>query len=66
MGFRPAGLRLHGDVARIEVPRERVPVLAERGDEVCAALRPLGFSYLTLDLEGFRSGSMDIGVKDDG
>lgn len=66
MGFSPCRLRLHGDVARIEVPRERVPVLAERGDEVCAALRPLGFSYLTLDLEGFRSGSMDIGVKDDG
>lgn len=66
MGFSPCRLRLHGDIARLEVSKAQIPALAARSDEVCAALRPLGFSYFTLDLEGFRSGSMDIGVKNNG
>lgn len=66
LGYPTCRLRLHGDVARIEVPKAQIPALATRSDEVCAALRPLGFSYLTLDLEGFRSGSMDIGGKKNG
>ncbi len=62
--FCPEGtdirLRRHGDLARIEVPPLLLPVLAGRHAELSAALKTLGFKYVTLDLEGFRSGSMDI------
>ena len=55
-------LRLHGDVARIEVdPGQIEEVLAIRG-ELADRMKGLGFPYVTLDLEGFRSGSMDISV----
>lgn len=60
-GFPVCRLRLHGQVLRIEVPPERFGDLLEAGSAVLAPLKQLGFSYLTLDLEGFRSGSMDIG-----
>ncbi len=56
-------LRRHGDLARIEVPLEMIPALADRHGEVVAALKNLGFKYITLDIEGFRSGSMDINLK---
>ena len=52
-------LRLHGEVARIEVdPGQMEKILADRR-EVAARLSGLGFRYITLDLEGFCSGSMD-------
>jgi len=54
-------VRHHGDVARIEVPADQVERAA--GDEVRGAvdrrLRALGFTYVALDLQGFRSGSMN-------
>lgn len=59
MGFYNVRLRLHGDIARIEVDVEDIPELARRGEETAGQLRKLGFGYVTVDLEGFRSGSMD-------
>jgi len=61
-GLRLLRVRYHkGDLARIEVPLEELPRLA--GPEVRAALVPafraLGFKFVTLDLEGFRSGSLN-------
>lgn len=61
MGFRQVRLRIHGGIARIEVEAAQIPEFAARGEEITALLKPLGFRYITLDLEGFRSGSMDIG-----
>ncbi|MGN0837086.1 MAG: TIGR00268 family protein [Akkermansia sp.] len=53
-------LRVHrGGVARLELPPELLAAAAAQAGELAALLRPLGFRYLTLDLEGFRSGSMD-------
>ncbi|MBV8677059.1 MAG: hypothetical protein JO355_07810, partial [Planctomycetaceae bacterium] len=55
-------VRYHkGDLARIEVPVEELPRLAEPGSrgELVAAFRALGFKFITLDLEGFRSGSLN-------
>jgi uncharacterized protein len=55
-------VRYHkGDLARIEVPIEALPELAAPGvrEELTAAFRDLGFKYVTLDLDGFRSGSMN-------
>ena len=59
LGLRNVRLRVHGTVARIEVDTEEFPVLMCRRAEVAAYLKGLGYGYVTLDLEGFRSGSMD-------
>lgn len=63
-GIRQLRVRDHGDLARIEIPAEQVALLAEPAAraEVVAFLKGLGFHHVTLDLEGFRSGSMNEGV----
>jgi len=58
-GFTQVRVRLHGPVARIEVlPGEMERLWLER-DGILAALRSVGFQYVTADLAGYRSGSMD-------
>ncbi len=59
LGFSEMRLRHHGSLARIEVPRSRLAELAGTPLAVTLAtrLRALGYLYVTLDLEGFRSGS---------
>jgi uncharacterized protein len=61
LGVRQLRVRDHGDLARIEVPPEDVERIAsdEVRPRVAAYLRELGFRYVTIDLEGFRSGSMN-------
>jgi uncharacterized protein len=61
-GFRELRVRYHGgDIARIEVPADEVARLADPAWRVpvISTLRELGFKYVTLDLEGFRSGSLN-------
>jgi uncharacterized protein len=61
-GLRLLRVRYHkGDLARIEVPPSELPALArpEVATELVAHFRGLGFKYVTLDLEGFRSGSLN-------
>ena len=55
-------LRLHGDIARIEVDFAAMEQMLGVKEQAAARLKELGFCYITLDLEGFRSGSMDIGI----
>jgi uncharacterized protein len=60
-GFSQVRVRHHGDIARIEVEPDQVPRLLD-GDlrrAVVDRLRALGFVYVTVDLQGFRSGSMN-------
>jgi uncharacterized protein len=54
-------VRHHGDLARIEISRSELPraLSIETLDRITAALRPLGFLYITLDTQGYRSGSMN-------
>jgi uncharacterized protein len=61
LGFRQCRVRAHGDVARIEVEAADVARLAEPEvrERVIEALHALGYRYVTVDLEGFRSGSMN-------
>lgn len=62
LGLRTCRVRYHeGDLARIEVPSDAVSRLAEDGvrDDVVRHLQDLGFRFVTLDLQGFRSGSMN-------
>ena len=59
MGLRQLRVRLHGDLARIEVMPDKIPFLAEKREEIAGYLHLLGFRYVTLDLDGFSSGSMN-------
>jgi uncharacterized protein len=59
LGIGQLRVRLHGNLARIEVPQEDQKKLLEQQAIVVRHLKSLGFAYVTLDLEGYRSGSMD-------
>jgi pyridinium-3,5-biscarboxylic acid mononucleotide sulfurtransferase len=61
LGFRQVRVRHHGDVARIEVAEEEMPCALdpEMTRRMSAALKALGFKYVTLDLEGYRTGSLN-------
>ncbi len=58
-GFGQARVRYHGDIARIEVPAEDILKLIDHRSEIVERLKSLGFTYVTLDLQGFRSGSLN-------
>jgi uncharacterized protein len=61
MGFRQFRVRHHGEIVRIEIAREEFPraLTVEMAREFAAVFKGLGFKFVTLDLEGFRSGSMN-------
>ena len=59
MGFEQCRVRDHGSIARIEVPPPEIARAAEHRIHIVSALKLLGYAYVTLDLEGFRSGSMN-------
>jgi uncharacterized protein len=64
-GFRQVRVRHHGDTARIEVSREDFPKLLaiDTAERITAALKEIGYTYVCLDLEGYRTGSMNEGMK---
>jgi pyridinium-3,5-biscarboxylic acid mononucleotide sulfurtransferase len=61
LGFRQVRVRHHGDVARIEIAEEEMPraLDPEMARRMSEALKALGFKYVTLDLEGYRTGSLN-------
>ncbi|HTS64828.1 MAG TPA: ATP-dependent sacrificial sulfur transferase LarE [Candidatus Acidoferrales bacterium] len=61
LGFRQFRVRFHGDIVRIEIARDEMPraLTMEMGARFTAIFRALGFQYVTLDLEGYRQGSMN-------
>jgi uncharacterized protein len=65
LGFTQVRVRVHGDFARIEVEPESLPTLLEKRRQLLPELRRLGFSYVTADLEGYRTGSMNETLVDD-
>ena len=65
LGFRTFRVRHHGDLARLEIAREEMGRLWEEGraDAIADGLRELGFLYVTVDLQGFRSGSLNEALR---
>ena len=60
LGFRQGRVRAHGRLARIEVPLSDLDrARRQPRRSLVAALKAAGFAYVTLDLEGYRSGAMD-------
>jgi uncharacterized protein len=66
MGFSQVRVRYYNQIARIEMETEDFPAALERRLEITAGIKALGFSYITLDLNGFRSGSMNEVLEKDG
>lgn len=63
LGFNQLRVRVHGNLARLEVlPADFAKLLTLR-EEISARLTELGFDYVTLDLRGYRVGSMNLGVR---
>ena len=62
LGLKQLRVRSHGDMARIEVPPADIPRLAARAGEIAAAFKDIGFTYTTLDLRGYRTGSLNEAV----
>jgi uncharacterized protein len=61
LGFRQFRVRHHGEIVRVEIARDEMPaaLTPAMAAEFTRIFKALGFSYVTLDLEGFRSGSMN-------
>ena len=59
LGFRQLRVRHYGDTARIEVPADELARVVEQRGPVCAAVHAAGYRYVTLDLDGFRSGNLN-------
>jgi len=59
LGFSQFRVRHHDVIARIEVIPDELPLAIAQRDAIVAQLKALGYVYVTLDLQGFRSGSMN-------
>jgi uncharacterized protein len=62
LGFRQLRVRHYGDTARIEVPAEDLAMVVARRDEVADTVHRAGYRYVTLDLDGFRSGNLNAAL----
>lgn len=66
LGFGQLRVRHHGTIARIEIPATDFEKLMLHRDDIVTALRAVGYTYVTLDLNGFRSGSMNEVIDKNG
>ena len=63
LGFRLLRVRHHGDTARIEIPPQDFQTLLTHKDKISLKLHDLGFIYIALDIDGFKSGSLNAALK---
>lgn len=62
LGFNQLRVRHYGDLARIELPAGDLAAVLQHREEAVAAVKAAGYSYVTLDLEGFRSGNLNDAI----
>jgi uncharacterized protein len=62
LGFRQLRVRHYGDLARLEISLDELDTVLARRDAVVAAVQAAGYRYVTLDLEGFRSGNLNAAL----
>jgi uncharacterized protein len=65
LGFDQLRVRHYGDTARLEVPVGDLAAVVERRREVSEAVHKAGYRYVTLDLDGFRSGNLNQALADE-
>ena len=64
LGFKILRVRHHGDTARIEITTEDFELAMQHRETISQKLHGLGFLYVTLDLDGFKSGSLNAALKE--
>jgi uncharacterized protein len=64
MGFGGSRIRVHGDLVRIECRKDLFPVIMEDNmrEKIITALKKMGYKYITVDIEGYRTGSMNKNI----
>ena len=64
-GFRQIRVRSHGELARIEIAPDELPraLQVDMAEALAARIRETGFTYVTLDPEGYRQGSLNAALK---
>ena len=65
LGITQVRVRLHGEIARIEVNPDDLPVLLNNRSAIIRQIQELGFSYVTADLQGYRTGSLNEILTDE-
>jgi len=60
LGFREVRLRHHNGLCRIEVSRRDIPKVVRQYEAVCRGIKKLGYQFVTLDLQGYRTGTMNF------
>jgi len=63
LGFKQVRLRHYNGLCRIEVTKKDIPSLISKSNQVVDKLKKLGYNYITIDLEGYRTGSMNEVIK---
>lgn len=63
LGVKQVRVRTHGEIARIEVDPEDLGRILESRALISERLRRLGYKYVTLDLAGYETGSMNRGIE---
>lgn len=65
LGFEDRRVRHYGEIARVEVPQDRLDDLLACRDDVIQAVKAAGYHYVTVDLEGLKSGNLNTGISGD-
>lgn len=60
LGFKKMRVRFHNEIARIEIDQSKFLDFLDKRDDIIQFFKKLGFKYITLDIEGYRMGSMNI------
>lgn len=63
LGFWPVRLRYHGCLSRIELKPTQIPIALKKRNEIFKRLKEIGFTYITLDLKGYRQGAMNEVIR---
>ena len=63
LGFKIVRIREHEEIARIEVDKQKIEKLVKMREKIAKKLKTLGYKYITVDLDGYRSGSMNEVIK---
>jgi len=63
LGIKQCRVRYHDHIARIEVPTEEIPLILAHASTIIKRFKTLGFIYITIDIEGYRTGSMNEALK---
>jgi len=65
LGFRQFRVRFHGELVRLEIAPDELgrALTTEMAQAFTAIFKPLGFHYVTIDLEGYRQGSLNAALK---